>query len=156
MPAQLTRHVDDPAAFEANAIARLKYVPRRRATARLHPEDDFLARAETNRGQSSSPLSGDLTDDELRLDAAAILAQAETDDLALVRLAAGRLAAALREVHLLLGRGPASASKREALQRCLAKGWITVLGDDLGEAQTFRVTAEGYRAAGLRVPIFSV
>jgi hypothetical protein len=69
-------------------------------------------------------------------------AQAEEEDLALVRAAAAKLAAALREVRVLLGRKPPTW-KREALARCAAKGWIRLQGDPLTDAQIFRVTAEG-------------
>lgn len=87
-------------------------------------------------------------------DHAAARAQAEAEDLALARLAATRLAVALREVSMLL-RGAEGARRGDALARCTAKGWIVLEGDPLAASQTFRVTSEGYRAVGLRPPPFA-
>jgi hypothetical protein len=81
------------------------------------------------------------------------MARAESEDIALVALAAGKLAVAIREVHILLGRSRA-AWKHDAFARCTAKGWIIVEGEAFAALQIFRVTPDGYRAAGLRIPPF--
>jgi hypothetical protein len=120
-------------------------------------------RPRTDRELSSPALSGQdqidrspesFSRDEYRPDHSASLAQAEAEDVALVKLAAAKLAVALREVPMLV-RGDCGSRRRDALARCMVKGWMTVQGDAFGESQTFRVTPEGYRAAGLRVPPFT-
>jgi hypothetical protein len=88
-------------------------------------------------------------------DYAVALAQAEAEDVALVKLAAAKLTVALREVSMLM-RGDRGSKRSDALARCTTKGWITVHGDGFGTVQTFRVTPQGYRAAGLRVPPFTL
>ncbi len=136
-----------------HAVSRLRYVPRRRAAPPAHRDDEVSGPAFSEHDHSDEPSGREFAPDEHGPDAAAMRAQAEEEDLALVRAAAAKLAAALREVRVLLGRKP-PAWKREALARCSAKGWIRLQGDPLTDAQIFRVTAEGYRAAGLPVPPF--
>lgn len=106
--------------------------------------DDGLSHAHDLMPDHSSDTAPDHT---------AARAQAEAEDIAVVRLAASRLAVALREVPTLL-RGAQGVRRSDALARCTAKGWITLQGDPWAASQTFRVTPEGYRAAGLRVPPF--
>lgn len=117
-----------------------------------HGPDDGPDQALDLAPEGSADRSADQSSDPAP-DHAAARAQAEAEDVALVRLAAARLAVALRDVAMLL-RGDRGSRRSDALERCTAKGWITLQGDPWSVSQTFRVTPEGYRAAGLRVPPF--
>jgi hypothetical protein len=145
--------------MDENAISRLRYSPRRKAVP--------LGRAAASAGSHRASLAedrleaqrigvlfgDDFASSERGPDHAAERLQAERDDVDLVKLAAAKLAGALHEVHVLL-RGDRGAQRSDALARCTAKGWLTLHGDPLHAAQTFRVSPEGYRAAGLTVPPF--
>jgi hypothetical protein len=159
MSLRLVSSVSNPVSFDDNPVSRLRHSPRHlSAVEDCNPPSRAV-------GQSGSvmrrrapdaadhPFIEDLVADESRLDHAAVMAQVESEDIAMVVLAAGKLAIAIREVHVLLGRRRA-AWKHDALARCTAKGWIAVQGDVFAALQTFRVTPEGYRAAGLPVPPF--
>jgi hypothetical protein len=160
MSLRLVSSVSNPISFDDNPVSRLRHSPRHltviedcnsplgatsqsvSATSRKEPDE------------ADHPFIEDLIANESRLDHAAVMAQVESEDIAMVVLAAGKLAIAIREVHVLLGRRRA-AWKHDALARCTAKGWIVVQGDVFAALQTFRVTPDGYRAAGLAVPPFS-
>ena len=159
MSLRLVSSVSNPVSLDDHPVSRLRHSP-----TRLSAVDDINSPSGAV-GQSGSamrrrkadeadlPLGEDLVADENRLDHAAVMAQVEIEDIAMVVLAAGKLAIAIREVHVLLGRRRA-AWKHDALARCTAKGWIVVQGEVFAALQTFRVTPDGYRAAGLPVPPF--
>ena len=159
MSLRLVSSVSNPISFDDNPVSRLGYSPPRLSAV---DDDSSHSRAvgqsvsATSRrkpNEADHPVMEDLVADESRLDHAAVMAQVESEDIAMVVLAAGKLAIAIREVHVLLGRRRA-AWKHDALARCTAKGWIVVQGDVFAALQTFRVTPDGYRAAGLFVPPF--
>lgn len=161
MPLHLVSNISDTIDLDSNAISRLKYSPRRRASrpnrvaSPSGANRDVLGVARPGEDESDSLSGESYAPYGPRPDRRADQAQAEREDVALVKLAAAKLAIALREVHVLL-RGDRGAWKSDALARCTAKGWIRLQGDAFGAQQTFRVTPEGYRAAGLRVPPFTV
>ena len=159
MSLRLVSSISNLVSFNDYPVSRLRYSP-----PRLSAVDDSNSPSGAV-GQSGSamrrrepdeadhPFMEDLVADGSHVDQAAVMAQVESEDIAMVVLAAGKLAIAIREVHVLLGRRRA-AWKHDALARCTAKGWIVVQGDVFAALQTFRVTPEGYRAAGLPVPPF--
>ncbi len=155
MPLRLVHSTVDRPHLSDHAVSRLRRVSRRNA-ARPPRADEEISDPAFSEGEGPDEASSQASapdEHDRELDPAATRAQAEEEDLALVRAAAAKLAAALREVRVLLGRR-CPAWKRDALARCSAKGWIVLRGDPLTEAQIFRVTAEGYCAAGLPVPPF--
>lgn len=153
MPLRLVHSTVNRPHLSDHPVSRLRLASRRRAAPPACADDRVSGLAFSEGEGSDEPVSQGLVPDEHGPDAAAMRVLAEEEDLALVRAAAAKLAAALREVRVLLGRR-SPGWKRDALARCSAKGWIQVQGDPLTEAQIFRVTAEGYRAAGLPVPPF--
>ena len=159
MSLRLVSSVSSPVNFDDNPVSRLRYPPRHLSVVEdsnvpfraVGQSVSAMSRRKSN--EADHPFMEDLVADESRLDHAAVMAQVESEDIAMVVLAAGKLAIAIREVHVLLGRRRA-AWKHDALARCTAKGWIVVQGDVFAALQTFRVTPDGYRAAGLFVPPF--
>ena len=159
MSLRLVSSVSNPVSLNDYPVSRLRHSP-----PHLSAVDDITspsgavdqsgsAMRRREHDAADHPLAVDPVADESHLDHAAVMAQVESEDIAMVVLAAGKLAIAIREVHVLLGRKRA-AWKHDALARCTAKGWIVVQGDVFAALQTFRVTPEGYRAAGLPVPPF--
>ena len=160
MPMHLVSHTGHPADLDHNAISRLRYSARcpsaRNGRGASLREADYDTRHPSYPGANEPDPhpAFDYAPHGPGPDHVADRAQAELEDIALVKLAASKLAVALRDVSLLL-RGDRGSRRSEALARCILKGWITVQGDAFAAGQTFRVTPEGYRAAGLRVPPFS-
>jgi hypothetical protein len=176
MSLRLVPRVADPLHFAEHPISRLRLEPSRRTSAtrsRRQPWPPAASEAEhedpthealaldepgsrepdAEQGRDDAPDHVPPPSPDNVPDYAAARAQAEAEDVALVRLAAARFAVALHEVAMLL-RGAQGSRRSDALARCTAKGWVTLQGDPWAASQTFRVTPVGYRAAGLRAPPF--